>query len=207
MPTPSFSLREKWLSVYLGALAEEAHWTSEDASQAASKAGLTEAEQALAAPAGVVDLIDHLFDQAAELTQKQASETCLDAYRTHQQIERLIRIWLEALAPNRLAIEKALRHGLVPWQAGPGLGRVWKTSDMIWNLAGDTATDYNHYSKRLLLSAAMPPILFYWCSEPSDSQLEVFITRQLKRAMWAGRTGSNSLKLLIKTFGSNIKKD
>ena len=28
----------------------------------------------------------------------------------------------------------------------------WKTADTIWRLAGDESTDFNYYSKRLLLS-------------------------------------------------------
>ena len=32
----------------------------------------------------------------------------------------------------------------------------WRTADVMWRAAGDTATDYNHYTKRTMLGRSMP---------------------------------------------------
>ena len=45
-------------------------------------------------------------------------------------------------SPCRRTCRSALRTG-------------WRSADLMWRLAGDTATDYNHYTKRLTLSARL----------------------------------------------------
>ena len=34
---------------------------------------------------------------------------------------------------------------------------MWETADLIWRLCGDTATDYNFYTKRAILSGRLAP--------------------------------------------------
>ncbi len=61
--TPSMALRRRWLSALLPEIAFDG-WTELAASRAAVSAGLTAGERALAAPRGVIDLIDAMFDAA-----------------------------------------------------------------------------------------------------------------------------------------------
>ena len=32
------------------------------------------------------------------------------------------------------------------------MSKLWATADIIWKIAGDQSTDFNHYTKRILLS-------------------------------------------------------
>ena len=61
--TPSDAIRSRWLAALLPEVAFDG-WTQAAARAAADKAGLSEGEQALAAPGGVMDLIEAFFDQA-----------------------------------------------------------------------------------------------------------------------------------------------
>ena len=36
-----------------------------------------------------------------------------------------------------------------------GLRLAWESADALWRWAGDTATDENHYSKRVLLAGIL----------------------------------------------------
>ena len=60
---------------------------------------------------------------------------------------------------------------------------AWKTCDTIWRYAGDSSTDFNHYSKRaLLLSVYLSSIVFYINDESKDFiETDNFIDSQLKR--------------------------
>jgi hypothetical protein len=74
---------------------------------------------------------------------------------------------------------------MVPWNAGPALQRGWAVADFIWEAAGDTAEDYNRYSKRGLLTAILPPIVLYWLDNPSEEDLDEYISRRLAQASGA----------------------
>ena len=57
MRTPSDTLRDRWLKAALP-LVETGGWTADMLAESAETAGLSEGEQALAAPNGVNDLIE-----------------------------------------------------------------------------------------------------------------------------------------------------
>ena len=207
MRAPSQNLRDQWLAVLLEQLKTGQGWTARDAERAALQAGLSPGEQALAAPGGVTDLLDHFFDDTEAALRQAAEDRDLSDLRTHERVAELILLWLDLLEPNRAAVSKAVAYGLRPWRAGPGLRRLWSVADCVWDLAGDTASDYNRYSKRGLLSATLPAILFYWLEQPTRPDLDSFIERQLKRAMQIGKSGANIVQPFINYTESNTKKD
>jgi hypothetical protein len=46
----------------------------------------------------------------------------------------------------------------MPQNAAVALASAGSSADAMWRLAGDTATDYNHYTKRTILAGlSMPP--------------------------------------------------
>jgi ubiquinone biosynthesis protein COQ9 len=72
--TPSEAYRSRWVEALLPHVAFDG-WTDAAAAIAAKEAGLTQGEQALAAPNGVIDLLEHFFATAeAEARANLASE-------------------------------------------------------------------------------------------------------------------------------------
>jgi ubiquinone biosynthesis protein COQ9 len=57
----------------------------------------------------------------------------------------------------------------------------WRSADHMWRLAGDTATDYNHYSKRLILSGVYTATLLAWLDDQSEGWTDTaaFLDRRL----------------------------
>src|SRR3546814_12583549 len=43
----------------------------------------------------------------------------------------------------------------------------WRSADCMWRLAGDTATDYNHYSKRAILGAVYGATMAVYLNDES----------------------------------------
>lgn len=189
MPIPSEKLRDRWLDALLP-LVPETGWTVTSAKQAARTVELSAGEQALAAPNGVTDLIDHFFERAADEMLVTLAAEDLAALRTHERVAAGLRAWLGALEPNKEAVRKAAGHGLLPWGAGAAVKRVWSIADAIWEAAGDTATDYNRQTKRALLSAVIPRIVLYWLDHSDPEDLDRFIEQRLQNAMKLGQAGS-----------------
>ncbi len=196
MTTPSAKLRDRWLSALLPRV-EDSGWTMVNAKQAARNAGLTAGEQALAAPNGVDDLLQHFFDGAIDDMLAALATRDLAALRTHERVAAGVRAWLDALSGHKTAVRKAVGRGLVPWGAGAAAKRVWQLSDAIWEAAGDTATDYNRQTKRGLLSSVLPPIVLYWLEHDDSEALDEYIADRLQMAMKLGQTGGKIIKPVL----------
>ena len=61
----------------------------------------------------------------------------------------------------------------------------WRSADLMWRIAGDTATDYNHYTKRLILSGVYGSTLLAWLDDQSEgwSETGAFLDRRLADVM------------------------
>ena len=195
---PSLLLRRRWLAELLPDVAFEG-WSEAAARLAAGRAGLTEGEQALAAPQGVVNLIDTFFDDAEEAARATLAGEDLSALRVPDKVKRGVLAWLAALEANREAVRRAASRGFLPWSAGPALQR--KVADMIWTAAGDASEDYNRYSKRGLLAAVLPAIILYWSDNPAPEDLDGFVTRRLANVSGIGRRAGQVAKPVLERFG------
>lgn len=197
---PSVTLRRRWLAELLPEVAFEG-WTQEAARLAAVRAGLSEGEQALAAPQGVVDLLEGFFDDAGLAAQAALAGEDLSAMRVPEKVKRGVLAWLAALEPNREAVRRAASRGFLPWGAGPALQRTWKVADMVWTAAGDASEDYNRYSKRGLLAAVLPAIVLYWADNPAPEDLDGFIARRLANVSGIGQRAGRLVKPVLARFG------
>ena len=192
MPQLSEQIKDRWLETLLPRVSQ-AGWTQLAAGQAARDAGLSPGEQALAAPNGVADLIDHLFVGATGTMRATLHAQDLTGMRTHHRVGAGVWAWLQALEPHKPAVRKAAGRGLLPWGASAATKQVWAIADAVWDAAGDTATDYNRQTKRLLLGAVIPAIVLYWLDHDEPRAVQDFIAKRLQNAMKLGQTGSKIL--------------
>ena len=116
---PSETLRRRWLAELLPDVAFDG-WTEAAARLAAGRAGLSEGEQALAAPQGVVNLIDAFFDEAEAAARASLAGLDMSGMRVPDKVKAGVLAWLEALAPNREAVRRAASRGFLPWSAEIG---------------------------------------------------------------------------------------
>lgn len=201
MRIPSESIRDRWLEAALP-LVETDGWTKSSLHRAAEIAGIDAGEQALAAPNGVNDLIDHMFEQSADTMLETLVTRDLQSLRVHERVAAGVRAWLDGLEPRKTAVRKAAGRGMLPWGAGAASRRVWRIADAIWEAAGDTATDYNRQTKRALLSAVLPGITLRWLAGLEGEALDQLIMKRLKQAMKLGQTGGKVVKPLLDTLSS-----
>ena len=193
---PSALLRRRWLDALLPEVVFEG-WSEAAAAAAAIKAGLTPGEQALAAPRGVFDQIDCVFDDGQAPAKEALAGEDMTGLRVPEKVKRAVLAWLAELEPHREAVRRAAARGFLPWGAGPALQRSWKVADMVWTAAGDTSEDYNRYSKRGLLASVIPAIVLHWADNPSSEDLESFVARRLVHASGVGRTAARFVKPIL----------
>jgi ubiquinone biosynthesis protein COQ9 len=77
---------------------------------------------------------------------------------------------------------EAVRRALAWYITHPsdGAQTLWQAVDSIWHLAGDTATDWNYYTKRTLLAGIYQAALFYWLNNTDEAALRAFTSRRIE---------------------------
>ena len=108
------------------------------------------------------------------------SET-LSQMKVREKITALIEARLSVTAPDREALRRALAIFAMPQNFPRATKLGWRSADMMWRAAGDTATDYNHYSKRATLSAIYSATLLTFINDESEEYAETraFLVRRI----------------------------
>lgn len=77
---------------------------------------------------------------------------------------------------------------------------LWQAADAMWRAAGDTATDYNHYTKRAILSGVYSATLLYWTQDDSEdfTDTRAFIDRRIEGVMRFEKTKAKLTGLMDK---------
>jgi ubiquinone biosynthesis protein COQ9 len=158
-------------------------WTMAALNRGATDIGLPASDAARAFPAGVIDAIEH-HSRLADRRMFDAL-TDLDTLPIRVRIATAVRTRLEQNAPHREAVRRACTMLALPTNAPMAARCLYRTVDAIWRAAGDTATDWNFYSKRALLAGVYSTTLIYWLDDRSEDLQETwaFLDRRIENVM------------------------
>ena len=122
------------------------------------------------------------IDRAME--QGLPAET-LATLKIRERIRRLVQFRLDAVAGQQEALRRALAFMALPQNAVQALRLGWSSADAMWRLAGDTATDYNHYTKRMTLGALYASTLAVFAQDESEgfADTRAFLERRIDNVM------------------------
>ena len=195
------------LALAIGENAAFDGWTATAVEAAALGEGVDPDVARLAAPSNAVGLID-LYGQgvdAALAERLPAAE--LAQMKIRDRIRSLVWERIRIQEPAKEAIRRALATLAMP-QNLPAAARLsWRTADHMWRLAGDTATDYNHYSKRAILSALYGSTLLAWLQDESEGNADTaaFLDRRIDEVMrfekWKAGVGKSERPSLTRFLG------
>ena len=160
-------------------------WTWSTVEAAAAAAGTPPATAMRAFPRGVRDVLA-LF--AAESDRRMVAALArrdLAALAVRERIALAVRLRLEQAADHREAVRHALALRMTPAHAGALPGEVARTVDAMWRAAGDTATDFNYYTKRALLAGVYGATLLHWLDDrsPGFADSWAFLDRRVADVM------------------------
>ena len=142
-------------------------------------------------PGGVSDALRHFADWADRQMSAAMDGVELGEFRIRDQIALLVKARLDALEPHKEAVRREAGWlALHAPELAPKL--LWRTADSMWRLAGDTASDLNHYSKRVLLSGVIATTTLCWLgdSSPGNEATWAFLDRRIDNVLvWGKRAG------------------
>lgn len=164
-------------------------WSRQALREGLRISGHDEEALARAFPGGVPDLVEH-FSRWADREMLKALEAYdLGALPVRSRIALAVRLRFEVLEPYRDAVSRLVSWLALPQNTALGLKLLYRTVDTMWYAAGDSSTDYNHYTKRALLAAVQTSTTFYWLDDQSEESAETwaFVDRRIADVMRFGR--------------------
>jgi ubiquinone biosynthesis protein COQ9 len=161
-------------------------WTMATLENAAVSIGLTAFDVKRAFPNGVVEAVA-LFSARADEQMLAAlmRDYDLPNMKIRERIATCVMVRLRQNAQHREAVRRALGFYAMPWNAAAGLSALYATVDAMWRAAGDTATDYNFYTKRALLAGVFTSTVHVWLNDTSENLADTdnFLRRRIENVM------------------------
>ena len=110
-----------------------------------------------------------------------ATKQMMASMKIRERISAQVEARLDALAPNREALRRALAILVRPQHALRAAKLGWHAADLMWRRAGDTATDYNHYTKRTILAGVYVATITVFLDDESDglADTRAFLGRRI----------------------------
>lgn len=160
-------------------------WNDAALAQAAAQAGVDPAVARLAFPGGAMDMIAAWIDTTDAKMQAALGGGALAQLKIRERIRTLLQFRLDAVAGMEEALRRALAIQAMPQNLARSLQLGWSSADLMWRLAGDTATDYNHYTKRAILMGIYSATLAVWVDDDSEGKAETraFLDRRIEGVM------------------------
>ena len=139
----------------------------------------------LAFPDGAMDMIAAWVASIDAAMAQALPPATLAEMKIRQRIRSLVEARLAAAVGREEALRRALAIMAMPQNALRAGKLGWASADVMWRLAGDTATDYNHYTKRAILASIYAATLAVFVNDESEGKAETlaFLDRRIDGIM------------------------
>jgi ubiquinone biosynthesis protein COQ9 len=160
-------------------------WNDTAVLAAAELAGVDKDLAGLAFNDGPVAMIDAWFAAVDAAMEENLPAATLDAMKIRERITALVAARLEVLEADREGLRRAVAILAAPPHLPKAAKLGWRSADKMWRLAGDKATDYNHYTKRTLLAAVYGSTISVFLDDDSDNfaDTRAFLDRRIENVM------------------------
>ena len=160
-------------------------WSDEALAMAASQLGVPAERAKLCFPGGAIEMIDAWFDAIDRATAQAYPPERIEKLKVRQRIRDLVLHRIEIINPHKEALRRAFAILAQPQNAMRAARLAWRAADRMWRIAGDNATDFNHYSKRGILSALYTSTMLVFLDDSSEDLAETrgFLDRRIDDVM------------------------
>ncbi|UIP06705.1 COQ9 family protein [Erythrobacter sp. SDW2] len=139
----------------------------------------------LAFKGGSMEMIRAWIDGVDATMAAEWPREKLGQLKIRERIRTLVQFRLDAVTGQEEAVRRAMAIMAMPQNAAEALRIGWRSADLMWRLAGDTATDYNHYTKRTILAGIYAATLTQFINDESEGKAETraFLDRRIEGVM------------------------
>ena len=183
-PSPLEQLRRR-LALAVGENAVFDGWTAKAVDSAAAQLGIDPVQARLAMPKSQTGMIDLYIRDVDRALEAWFTPERLNGLKIREKIRSLVWKRLEIMGPAREAVRRGLAILAMPQNIPPAVRISWRSADLMWRIAGDTSSDFNHYTKRMTLGAVYASTLLAWLDDESEgwSDTAAFLDRRIDDVM------------------------
>lgn len=210
-PSPLEQLRRR-LALSVGENAVFDGWTRQAVDSAAARLGVDPVQARLAFPKSQPAMIDCYIQEVDRALEAGFTAEQLAAMKIRGRIRALVWRRIEIMGEAREAVRRALAILAMPQNIPLAVRISWRSADLMWRLAGDTSTDFNHYTKRMTLGAVYGSTLVAWLDDQSEGWAETaaFLDRRIDNVMsfetWKAQwRGSGDRRLSLSRFLGRLR--
>jgi ubiquinone biosynthesis protein COQ9 len=210
-PSPLELLRRQ-LALAVGENAVFDGWTRQAVDSAAQQLGIDPVQARLAMPKTQAGMIDLYIQEVDRGLQAYFTPERLSKFKIREKIRELIWRRLKIMGAAREAVRRGLAILAMPQNIPLALRISWRTADVMWRIAGDTSTDFNHYTKRMTLGAVYGSTLLVWLDDQTEGWTETaaFLDRRIDDVMKIEKLkaewrGSSDRRLSLSRFLGRLR--
>ena len=183
-PSPLEQLRRR-IALAVGENAVFDGWTRSAVDNAAAQLGVDPVQARLAMPKTQAAMVDLYIQEVDRALAAWFTPERMKGMKIREKIRSLIWHRLETMGPAREAVRRGLAILAMPQNLPLALRISWRSADLMWRLAGDTSTDFNHYTKRMTLGAVYGSTLLPWLDDQSEGWADTaaFLDRRIDDVM------------------------
>ena len=138
-------------------------------------------ETELLFPEGNIDLIQFTLEQLNKELEEYCRKIDLIRLPVHKRIKKILLSKISLMNKNKLFYRSIFFNLLVPKKNLSLSSQLYNSVDQIWFIAGDSSTDFNFYTKRLILSVIYSRIMLYFFNNNNQEELENILDGSLLR--------------------------
>ena len=187
-------------------------WTGEAVDLAADQLGIDRDVARLAFPKDPADMVAAWIESVDARMVEAFPPDRIAPLKIRDRIRALVWWRLEAAEPAREAVRSGLSILAMPQNLPLAAKTAWRSADSMWRLAGDSSTDYNHYTKRAILTGVYGSTLAAWLDDDSEGRVETasFLDRRIDNVMqfekWKSRwTGGSERRFSMSRFLGRLR--
>ena len=143
--------------------------------------GLNINEIELLFPEGNIDLIKFTLEQLNKELEEYCKKIDLIRLPVHKRIKKVLLSKISLMNKNKLFYRSIFLNLLIPKKNFSLSNQLYNSVDQIWFIAGDSSTDFNFYTKRLILSGIYLRVILFFFNNNNQEELENILDESLKR--------------------------
>jgi ubiquinone biosynthesis protein COQ9 len=153
--------------------------------KAGAEAGVAKPELTRLFENGPASLVEFYSTHTDAEMEKRLGQMDLKAMKIRERIATAVKTRLAILKPHKEAARRAAAFLSLPMHAALGARLMYHTVDCMWRAAGDTATDFNFYTKRGILAGVYGSTAVRWFNDTSEDEkpTEEFLAARIENVM------------------------
>ena len=132
-------------------------------------------------PEGNIDLIKFTLEQLNKELEEYCKKIDLIRLPVHKRIKKVLLSKISLMNKNKLFYRSIFLNLLIPKKNFSLSSQLYNSVDQLWFIAGDSSTDFNFYTKRLILSGIYSRVMLFFFNNNNQEELENILDESLKR--------------------------